>query len=291
MPDLEVQQQALAKTIRTLRISMVLLVALLGVAVLHERFATAADCWQTSLSAYWYTPARPVLVGVLVAIGICLVSLKASSELEDGLLNVAGLLAPLVAFVPVPRQDISSGSCPSRTVDVAETLAAIDNTVTAYLVIGVVAWLLAAAIAWRARQQARVSTLARLIRLGVTAALLLVGIVWFAAGRDSFVQYAHYAAAVPMFIAFVAVVLWSARRFGLSPAGATRADGSPRYTNRYLVLASAMVLGAGGLGLVGLLTGWDHVVLAVEAWLITLFAVFWVLQTVELWDSGLRRET
>jgi hypothetical protein len=35
---------------------------------------------------------------------------------------------------------------------------------------------------------------------------------------------------------------------------------------------------------------WDHAVLWIEGVLITLFAIFWILQTKELWGEGIRGE-
>jgi hypothetical protein len=34
--------------------------------------------------------------------------------------------------------------------------------------------------------------------------------------------------------------------------------------------------------------GWEHWILGIEAALIALFAMFWVIQTKELWREGLR---
>ena len=56
--------------------------------------------------------------------------------------------------------------------------------------------------------------------------------------------------------------------------------------NRYGAIATAMlpsaIIIALGLG------GWDYYVLVIEFVLITLFAVFWIIQTQELWTEGLR---
>src|SRR5262249_55555658 len=101
-------------TYRYLRLSIVVMVLALFVSVLIERFHVG--CWQGSISAYYYTPAHAIFVGALVAIGVSLIAIKGSTDLEDVLLNVAGLLAPIVAFVPTTPP---SGSCPS-TAFVAE---------------------------------------------------------------------------------------------------------------------------------------------------------------------------
>jgi hypothetical protein len=45
---------------------------------------------------------RAVCVGALVAQGVGMVVLEPDNQLEDIFLNVAGVLAPVVAFVPTP---------------------------------------------------------------------------------------------------------------------------------------------------------------------------------------------
>ncbi len=43
-----------------------------------------------------------VFIGVLVTMGVCLVALKGNTDGEDVLMNLAGMLAPGVAFIPTP---------------------------------------------------------------------------------------------------------------------------------------------------------------------------------------------
>ena len=59
-------------------------------------------------------------------------------------------------------------------------------------------------------------------------------------------------------------------------------------TNRYAVIAGAMLAGAGGIGVWDLTVGWDHAVLWIEGTLIALFGAFWVMQTEELGQGGVR---
>jgi hypothetical protein len=59
--------------------------------------------------------------------------------------------------------------------------------------------------------------------------------------------------------------------------------------NRYAWIALAMLGCAAASGLLGLL-GFEHWLLVLEASLIGWFAVFWSVQTWELWDQGLRAE-
>ena len=89
------------KSYRYLRLVMVGLVVLLAASVLIELQQTGFGCWRTSISSYYWTPVRGVFVGALVAIGTCLIVLKGNTPVEDVLLNVAGALAPIVAFVPI----------------------------------------------------------------------------------------------------------------------------------------------------------------------------------------------
>jgi hypothetical protein len=62
-----------------------------------------------------------------------------------------------------------------------------------------------------------------------------------------------------------------------------------RYVAMYRTVAIAMLAALAATVAISLLTGSTSLVFWVEVVLITLFAVFWVIQTVELWDRGLRR--
>ena len=92
---------AAVKTYNYLRIALAALVLLLYTSVVLEWWA-AGRCLQTSISAYYYTPVHAVFIGVLVTMGICLVALKGNTDGEDALMNLAGMLAPGVAFIPTP---------------------------------------------------------------------------------------------------------------------------------------------------------------------------------------------
>ena len=64
---------------------------------------TTGGCWQTSISAYYYTAAHSVFVASLCAIGILLITYRGSTDTEDILLDLAGVLAFVVAMVPTAR--------------------------------------------------------------------------------------------------------------------------------------------------------------------------------------------
>lgn len=58
----------------------------------------------------------------------------------------------------------------------------------------------------------------------------------------------------------------------------------------YVGIGSAMILAAVGIFAWNAASPFDHWVLAIEATLIGLFALFWAMQTVDLWNHTSRRE-
>lgn len=271
------------KTYRYLRLAMVLLVVGLAVSIYVEWTAVGRSCFQTSISAYYYTPARGFLVGALLAIGVCLVVLKGNSEREDVLLNIAGMLAPVVAFVPTP----DAGTCTSSPAAFADRQAHVANNMSALLALGLAALVLTAVIAWwEHRGTGRPVPVSSRVGIALSFALWAGTALVFGAFRDAFVDRAHDVAAIAMFACIVGVVVLNALDFG-RPASHL---GARRLANRYAAVAVAMGLSVLVILAVSLAVGWDHAVLWLEGTLIVLFAVFWSIQTRELWhsDSGLR---
>ncbi|GAA1125098.1 hypothetical protein GCM10009630_23730 [Kribbella jejuensis] len=269
------------KTYRYLRMAMVAMIVLLAVAVVIEWSKTEPHCLQTSISAYYYTPVRAIFVGALITIGVCMVVLKGNTETEDILLNVAGILAPGVALVPTPRQ----GQCHSVPVVLGDAAANVSNNMLALFVVGVPCLLLAAVFIIRDRISDPAGwTPVYVLGLGVAVLIFGGGLAWFLADRSGFIGHAHYAAAIVMFLCIVVVVVVNAEQL-------RRKRGVPRaLANRYSVIAVAMV--AVPLLMVAWwkLFSWAHVVLGIEATLIVLFAAFWITQTTELWNEGLRQQ-
>ena len=106
---------------------MVVVVVMLAAAVLFDSVPT--DCWQGSISAYYYTAAHNVFVAALCCLGIMMIVYKGSKDSEDVLLNLAGTLAFFVAFVPIKLQSIplASRSCrrPTTSGTQSETTSAL----------------------------------------------------------------------------------------------------------------------------------------------------------------------
>ena len=123
-------RESVDQTYRGLRAAMVLLVGLLAAAVVFEIVASAlagAVCLQPSISAYYYTPARPVFVAALSAVGAGLIIYRGTTPAENVLLDFAGFLAFIVSFVPTK---IQPDACDATNVpSAAEISSAIANNV------------------------------------------------------------------------------------------------------------------------------------------------------------------
>src|SRR5690349_18363251 len=239
------------KTYRYVRLSMVALVVGLATAIVVERLKVDPGCFQHSISAYYYTPVRGMFVGGLLGIAVLLIAMRGNSDLEDALLNLAGGLAPVVAFVPTP----SAGHCSSTPATVRDPGPDVSNNITTLLVLLALALVLSAVLLRKARG-ARTEWLLLLGGAGVWVGALLV----FDLGRDTFLHKAHYTAAVAMFACIVGVVVLNSLDFHRKEEEAGK-NPRPPATNRYAVIAGLMVAGAGAMGVWDWTVGWDHAVL------------------------------
>ena len=265
------------KTYRYLRVGMVLLMVMLAVSILVDRVDGPAGEFQTSISDYYYTPVQSVLVGSLVAVGACLIIMRAERDVEDIFLNLAGMFAPLVAFVPIDREGVTDGVLSSES-----AAAFVDNNVKTLVITGVIAMVVALAVlarSWPTLDDPG-TKLRRVLGLLAAGAIVLGTWLWYDLWPDSFqgtgayVAGGHFTAAISLFVCMGVVVLCNT----LPPV--TR-----RFQVIYATIVGLMVLN----GIVGLLFGlevgpfdWRYWLLAVETAGIVLFVVFWLVQTVEL---------
>ncbi|MUL76193.1 hypothetical protein [Mycolicibacterium sp. CBMA 226] len=252
-------------TYRFLRGGMVVMAVLLGAALAVER--AHATCWQTSISAYYFTTAHAVFIGALFAIGAMLIVYQGASDTENTLLNLAGVLAFVIAVVPTTRPVLQCGT--ADPVAVKTGAAVLFNAWTVAVVLAgsrAASWLL-----FRPTQATTmVGTAARWLQRAVLGAGIVVLIVW----PDWFRVNAHGIAAAAMFGAIVLTVFSSA--FGTAPACGSR------YRRGYQtisLLMAATLLVAVTLHLT--LDGFNHAVLIAEIALIIEFTVYWVMQTIE----------
>lgn len=275
-------------TYRYLRLAIVTVIVTLLVSLLLER--AHASCWNGSVSAYYYTPVHSIFVAALGVIGVALVAIRGGSPAEEALLNAAGFLAPVVAFVPTGW---SSMDCPSNLTDTSKK--AVDrllsgdlffakfsaNNLVAFVVGGLCALLitviLVTTIARAAGGKAPLVPPAELLvpALG-SAAVVIAGFIWHDTWPNNFNIHAHSYSAILMFALVGIVIILTAIR-----------DESKVYTALYFACAGAMVAGFAGVFIAGTLVTWRHEVLILEGIEATAFVVFWFLQTIQLWDDGL----
>jgi hypothetical protein len=280
--------QSTAKTYLYLRVGLVALALFLAASLVIE-LAFGSGPWLDSISAYYYTPVRSVFVGTLTAMGVCLIAIKGRDRpREDLMLNLAGMCAPVVAMVPTPLE--GSRACGAARSCVPDSyVPGVENNVEALLVVGVVGVLFAARTVRRGRRER-----GDLVALGASAAGLAGFAAWFALGRQSFLDYAHYGTAVPMFALIVAVALVNAARVEefVAAGGRLGMGRAATYQHAYRLIAYLMGLVIGGalvLFLVEAATGAEpfaHWVFVVEALLLAAFTAFWILQTLQYAADG-----
>jgi uncharacterized membrane protein YidH (DUF202 family) len=270
-------------TYRYLRAGMVVMVGMLAAGVAIE-WINAGYCWQTSISAYYYTAAHSVFVAALCAIGVQLIVYKGSNPTEDTLLNLAGILAFTVAFVPTDSPVNNCGELGSVT----KWGPAITNNVVSLML----TLILAGAVLWavyRFTHELRARSLGGWVALTALWCVVLVGAVEFVWYREFFDKNAHNAAAVLMFIAIILTVC-------ISAAYARRQDPDKAvhtkfYFGLYLGIASAMIVSLLAVGIYRWTHDhWGHWVIVIEALLVIEFAAYWVIQTLELWRVKSRVE-
>jgi len=280
------------RTYRYLRLSVVALALLLATSLVLE-VVRGPEPLLESISAYYYSPVRAVLVGSLVAIGLALLAIAGRPGPEDVLLNLAGMLVPVVAFVPTPvappfPPPFAGGCPPDMERCVPEVLVpAVQNNVAALLVVGAAGLLVAG---WMAVASGPLSTPTR---WGLTtAAVVWAGFgAWFLLWPQAFLAGAHYAAAVPFFGLIAGVAVLDAVR--VRRRRDVRVLTPHQFSGAYGAIAVGMVGTVAVAGGVAGMEAWtertafDGWVFVVEATLLVLFTVFWVLQTAENWEDGI----
>jgi hypothetical protein len=279
--------ESTTKTYLYLRVGLVALALFLGASLVIE-MAFGDTEWLGSISAYYYTPVRSVFVGTLCAMGVCLIAIKGRDRpREDLMLNLAGMCAPVVALVPTPLEDAACGGA-TRCVPDAFVPGVVNN-VQALIVVGVVGVLFAARTVRRDTHER-----GDLLAIGISAGGLVGFSLWFFIGRDSFLDYAHYGTAVPMFGLIVAVALVNAAKVDefVAEGGTLTVGQSDTYKKAYRAIAYFMgVVIGGALVLFVVKAATDsqpfaHWVFIVEALLLAAFTAFWILQTLQYAEDG-----
>jgi len=250
-----------------------------------------------------------------MAAGACMIALKGTTEMEDVLLNFAGMAAAVVALVPTTRgedfetavrvcrqkagplltEQASNGGpdCPTVEALAAATRANVENNMTSLLVIGGLGLVVAVLFALLDLQWGTLVSRTYLWGLGTAIVLWGVACVGLWVYTDYFIRYAHYVAAVVLFLCIFIVTIANSLRRDVRESSMrlvfARGPVVLRNLRRALLtwplgcyawVAWAMLVAvvvAGGLFLRGVITlFWLEVVLA------SLFIVFWLVQTVDM---------
>lgn len=319
------------KTYRYLRLGIIASVLLLGISLSVE-IKRVGGCLLGSISAYYYSPVRPIFVGVMFVVGASLIAYKGRTRGEDVYLNIAGMLAPLVAIAPT-WEDISHGVCqpfvsqsPFDSASGADAqptpaqwvLTSINNNVTSLLIVGAIG-VVFALIVWRWNQTHLAEYAAQHpqwsdeVQPGTGLTVLWTGaaLVFIAALRAVepkwFLDSVHGWAAITFFVFLWLAILanvaghrreadlwnedagsisWGRFRNVFAPSGAV-----DKWEKRYRRLSLLMVLGVAipiSKTLLDRLVRegyfWEyHHTFWLEAWEISIFAAYWIVQTLENW--------
>ena len=262
-------------TYRYLRAGMLVWVLMLAVAV-GLQVAASHGCFETSISAYYYTAAHSAFVAAVFALGVCLIVYKGGSDTEDVLLNLSGMLAFVVAMVPLPGHQ---ANCTGPGMPVQMSISpAIHNNIAAVLCALGVATLAAFVVYRKARSAQTVYPSGWLARtlLWVFAAVITVT---FLRAPGVFAQFAHPVSAIAMFGVIILVVVINAIQ--------AHNEANPREHRISAVAYAAVALMMAGTvvaALLGVLVGYTYWILVAEIALIAEFATYWTLQTVDLWN-------
>jgi hypothetical protein len=270
-------------TYRYLRITMAILVVLLGSAVGLLILGPDKTCWLGSISAYYYTAARAVFVACLCAIGACMIAYQGNGRWEDFALNVSGSLAFVVAFIPTPLKELAVQptviTCGRSNVPTKDQLErAVNNNLVALMIAAIVAVLV---IAWfRSRAGGPLPW--------ILAAIIVSSAVIFWAAPAWVRANGHLIAACTLFGGIIVVV-------GLNAVTVPHVNDEldppePRFRTVYQGIFAAMLAVCAIFGILAVTHAYDHAIFWLEALVLALFAAFWVVQTIELWDARGRAE-
>jgi cytochrome bd-type quinol oxidase subunit 2 len=284
---------------------VVAVIVALGFAVWREIASSPGHCVQRSLSAYYYTPVRPMFVGAMLIIGFAMIVMWGKTSVEDAALNLAGLLLMVVALVPTLDANYCSVTGAGHVQDPEAKEAADDALIKAnaetvsrsftallFVVTLVLILIAVAGVLGLARPSRQLSDRAV---LAYVITWLLAGVavvIYFVLYQDAdktgsaFNHHVHsWSANIAVCLIIVAVVSAAVQK--------KRSDDPDRtwwvwfYGIVAALMAVAIVILKGGDRL-DLFSGWldDHATFVLEAILIALLGVFWSLQTIDRRNDG-----
>ena len=264
------------RTYRYVRIAIAAPVVLLLVAVAIQS-ASAPSGWhvEDSISAYVHTGARDVFVGSLVAVSLALLAISGRG-LERALLDVAAMLAPIIAFVPTPR-------------DGTDPTAAVSTSIASYVIVGIILCVVALVVASRDEGAWRVPEAGTRISVGIAFSVLVVVALINALAQRWLIEHLHMTAAVLFFACFAVVAALGAvplkwRRVQTNGAK----DPTRGQRTVYVITAVGIVAVVVWLGCCVFTRPPEDrgiLVLIGEFIALVLFVIFWLVQSAQKWDD------
>ena len=284
----------LKRTYRYLRLVMIgtVIAIFLAVALTWSEYEKLIP----TISHFFYTPAGVVFVGSLIAVSGAMVALSGGG-VQQVLLDVAAMLAPIIALVPTNADDailqnLRQGLCP------ADKPVCVPVPFDGYATIGMTVWcvvvpavLLGALAIGLADRRSNGRFTAQFIWTQVLCwAVWAAMVIWFTMFREAFFAAGHYISAVAFFVVITLVALWQAIQGPLKTRRQIAAGEDPTPLQRrlpwvYPVIALwlVIVLLFGGGIFTGLIQKGPNGMFWVEAWGLIGFGVFWLVQTVQKW--------
>jgi hypothetical protein len=278
---------------RDLRVGMVVLMVMLAAGVIIEKIS--APCWQSAISAYYYTSAHSIVIAALLALGTLFIVYRGSTDTEDVLLTLAGVSALTAAMVPQGRPE--PPLCPGRAdlpSDYKFEAARLPNVWAVAIALGLgylVIWSVMLVQWWWRGDPPQLRKLGGIVSLCVFWLIMALGLIALIFFRDKFLKYAHGAAGVLLLSAFIATTFCTAYVVGREDP--SKSPHRRCYQRIYWGIARVMVVTLILVVAVHLVQPrWLGVlwVLVIETLLILEFAAYWVVQTIELWNTPDRRE-
>jgi hypothetical protein len=268
---------------RDLRVGLAVTAVMVAAAIIIEWMAT--DCWQAALSEYFYTSAHSIFIAALLGLATLFFVYRGSSDTEDALLTLAGVAALVAALVPQGRPEVCT---PAFLPDDVKFETVVRPNLVAVVVALVLGWALTMLKhKYNRSQQSRSAggTLALyFLRLVVAGGLIVLFV-----RPDLFRDHAHGAAGVLLLSAFIATVFTSAYLAKREEPSTDRRN----YGQFYKWIAWAMLLTLIAVVTVHI----RHPELFGVLWVTILesavflgFCAYWVVQTIDLWDSPDRSE-
>jgi hypothetical protein len=276
---------------------MAVIMVMLATAIIID--AVKAGRVQGALSEYFYTSAHSVFIAALLALSTLFFVYKGSNDTEDALLTLAGVSTLIAALVPQVRPEVFSPDGLPKDYHVDAVILPNVGAVAVALFLG---WALTWCQHRRNDPQPRRSLgnprprrpggrlalyfLRLVVAVGLIALLIAARVPEF---RPTFTTSAHGIAGTLMIFSFIATVFCTAY--------VVRQQEESRHRQRFLafywttggvMLATLIVVVTLHIARPELFRGlW---ILVLESLLILEFAAYWVVQTIELWDTPDRME-